>query len=117
MIKKILRVSLLLLVILSSCSRDENQTENAIIIDASQKTPLTPVQINAKIDESLNTKGTFNWSEASSHLLWSAVVNGNNIVTIGFGNSKTNFERAKTANNSKILAEYLDNPFAEAPDS
>ena len=107
MIKKILRVSLLLLLILSSCSRDENQVENSIIIEASQKTPLTPTQINAKIDESLNTKGTFNWSEASSHLLWSAVVNGNNIVTIGFGNSKTNFERAKTANNAKIQNNLL----------
>ena len=107
MLNKILRVSLLLILIFSSCSRDENQSENAIIIDASQKTPLTPVQINAKIDESLNTKGTFNWSEASSHLLWSAVVNGNNIVTIGFGNSKTNFERTKTANNSKIQNNLL----------
>lgn len=107
MIKKILRVSLLLLLVLSSCSRDENQVENSIIIDASQKNALTPAQINAKIDESLNTKGTFNWSEASSHLLWSAVVNGNNIVTIGFGNSKTNFERAKTANNAKIQNNLL----------
>ena len=107
MIKKILRVSLLLLLILSSCSRDENQIENSIIIEASQKTPLTPTQINAKIDESLNTKGTLNWSEASSHLLWSAVVHGNNIVTIGFGNSKTNFERAKTANNAKIQNNLL----------
>ena len=93
--------------ILSSCSRDENQVENSIIIEASQKTPLTPTQINAKIDESLSTKGTFNWSEASSHLLWSAVVNGNNIVTIGFGNSKTNFEREKTANNAKIQNNLL----------
>jgi subtilisin family serine protease len=107
MLNKILRISLLTLLIFSSCSRDENQSEDSILIDASQKTPLTPVQINAKIDESLNAKGKFNWSEASSHLLWSAVVNGNNIVTIGFGNSNTNFERAKTANNAKIQNNLL----------
>lgn len=107
MLKKILRVSLLLVLIFSSCSRDENHSENTIIIDDTKKNPLTPVQINAKIDEILNTKGRFNWSEASSHLLWSAVVNGNNIVTIGFGNSKTNFERAKTANSTKIQNELL----------
>ena len=107
MLKKILRVSLLLVLIFSSCSRDENHSENGIVIDETKKNPLTPVQINAKIDESLNKKGTFNWSEASSHLLWSAVVNGNNIVTIGFGNSKTNFERAKTANSAKIQNDLL----------
>ena len=107
MLNKILRVSLLLVLIFYSCSREDNQTENAIVIEQSQKNPLTPTQINAKIDQSLNTKGSFDWSEASSHLIWSAVVNGNNIVTIGFGNSKTNFERAKTTNNAKIQNDLL----------
>lgn len=108
MLKKILKVSLLALFVFSSCSRDENQNENAIVIQESQKNPLTPAQINAKINESLNSKGTFNWSEASSHLLWSAVVNGNNVVTIGFGNSKSNFERAKTSNHAKIQNDLLN---------
>lgn len=107
MFKKIFRICLLFTLFFSSCSRDENQSENTIIIDETKKNPLTPVQINAKIDESLNTKGRFNWNEASSHLLWSAVVNGNNIVTIGFGNSKTNFERSKTANSTKIEKSLL----------
>ncbi|NBU81579.1 MAG: serine protease [Flavobacteriaceae bacterium] len=108
MSNKILRFSILLFFILASCSRDENQSKKIITIDASQKDPLTPTQINAKIDKSLNTKGSFNWSEVSSHLLWSAVVNGNYIVTIGFGNSKTNFERAKTSNNAKIQNDLLE---------
>ena len=81
--------------------------KKAIVIPENQKTPLTPAQINAKIDESINANGTFNWREADSYMIWSAVVNGNNVVTIGFGNSKTNFERAKTANNAKIQNDLL----------
>lgn len=90
-----------------SCSREDSVDNKTIVIPENQKTPLTPAQINAKIDESISVNGTFNWSKADSHLIWSAVVNGNNVVTIGFGNSKTNFERAKTANNIKIQNELL----------
>ena len=108
MLKKTLKVSLVLLLIFTACSREEDQSENAIVIEESQKNPLTPSQINAKIDESLTTKGVFNWSEASSHLLWSAIVNGNNIVTIGFGNTKSNFERLKTTNNTKMQSDLLE---------
>lgn len=90
-----------------SCSREDSVDKKSIVIPENQKTPLTPSQINAKIDESINENGNFNWREADSYLLWSAVVNGNNVVTIGFGNSKTNFERAKTSNNAKIQKELL----------
>src|SRR6476620_6253572 len=104
---RITKFVLLSLIVLASCSKEDSMDKKNIIIDDSQKTPLTPTQINAKIDQSINTKGTFNWKDASSHLLWSAVVNGNNVVTIGFGNSKTNIERAKTANSIKIQNELL----------
>lgn len=107
MSKRILKLFLLSIIVLTSCSKDESTNESIIVIEDSQKEPLTPIQINAKIDESLTSKGTFNWSNASSYLLWSAVVHGNNLVTIGFGNSKTNFERAKTTNNSRIQNELI----------
>ncbi|MGV3696797.1 S8 family peptidase [Flavobacterium sp.] len=81
--------------------------EKTIVIEESLRNPLTPAQINAKIDASLNTKGSFNWSESTPHLLWSAIVNGNDVATVGFGNSKSNFERAKTSNNAKIQQELL----------
>ncbi len=105
--RRILKLLVLSFVVFASCSKEDTNNTDAIVIDASHKVPLTPSQINAKIDESLNTKGTFNWSQADSYLLWSAVVNGNNVVTIGFGNSKSNFERSKTANNSKMQNELL----------
>lgn len=97
-----------MLLIFSSCSKDDSVPESNIVIDASQKEPLTAQQINAKIDEIIALKGTFNWSNASNHLLWSAVFRGNNIVTIGFGNSKNDFERAKSSNNAKIQKDLLD---------
>lgn len=103
---RILKLVLLSVIVFTSCSKDDTM-DKKIVIDQSQKNPLTPVQINAKIDESLNTRGNFNWRDASSHLLWSAVVNGHNVVTIGFGNSSTNFERAKTANNASIQNDLL----------
>lgn len=107
MSKRIIKLFLLSLIVLTSCSKEEATDSTSIVIDETQRTPLTPTQINAKIDQSLNTKGSFNWSEASSHLLWSAVVHGNNVVSIGFGNSKSNFDRAKTSNNAKIQSELL----------
>jgi subtilisin family serine protease len=90
-----------------SCSREDSENKTSITIPENQKTPLTPAQINAKIDESINQTGTFNWRDADSYLIWSAAVNGNNVITIGFGNSKTNFERAKTPNSSKIQNDLL----------
>lgn len=107
MSRRIVKLFLLSLIVFTSCSKDDSTGTTAIVIEESQRIPLTPQQINAKIDESLNSGGNFNWSQASSHLLWSAVVNGNKVVTIGFGNSKANFERAKTSNNAKIQSELL----------
>ncbi|WP_293893239.1 S8/S53 family peptidase [Flavobacterium sp.] len=100
-------LSLLLLTLILSCAKEDSPDNKSIVIPENQKTPLTPAQINSKIDEAMNSKGTFNWRDADSHLLWSAVVNGNNVVTIGFGNSKANFERAKTSNSIKIQNELL----------
>ncbi|MGC4039341.1 MAG: S8/S53 family peptidase [Flavobacterium sp.] len=107
MSRRIVKLLLLSLVVFASCSKEETADEKAIVIEASQKNPLTASQINAKIDEAMNTKGSFNWISASDHLLWSAIVNGNNVATIGFGNSKSNFERAKTSNNAKIQNDLL----------
>jgi DeoR/GlpR family transcriptional regulator of sugar metabolism len=53
------------------------------------------------------SRGGFNWKNASNHLLWSASVNGQNLITIGFGNSKNDFERAKSANNAQIQQSLL----------
>jgi serine protease len=105
---KLFKLSLVMLLIFASCSKEDSAQEKAIVIDPAQIEPLTSQQINAKIDETIATKGAFNWSEASNHLLWSAAFQGNNIVSIGFGNSKNDFDRSKSSNNSKIQKELLD---------
>ena len=105
---KLFKLSLVMLLIFASCSKEDSAQEKAIVINPAQIEPLTAQQINAEIDQTIATKGTFNWSEASSHLLWSAVFQGNNIVSIGFGNSKNDFDRSKSSNNSKIQKELLD---------
>lgn len=108
MTQKLFKFSIALLLVFSSCSKDDSVSESAIVIDAAQREPLTAQQINAKIDAVITSNATFNWSEASNHLLWSAVYQGNNVVTIGFGNTKSDFERAKSSNNAKIQKELLD---------
>ena len=102
---KLLKFSLLLLLVVS-CSKDDSE-QNQITIDPAQKEPLSTTQVNAEIDNTINTKGTFNWKDASSHLVWSATVHGNNIVSIGFGNSKNDFDRSKSTNSTAIQNELL----------
>lgn len=107
MLSKLLKLSVIFVLVLASCSKDENAKEDAIVIAASQTKPLSAKEVNAKIDEALNSKGTFNWKDASNYLLWSAVANGQNMVTIGFGSSKDDFERAKSPNNAKMQNDLL----------
>ena len=105
MSNKLLKFSVILFLIITACSKDDNPQE-VIILDAQQREPLTTKQINDIIDASLQSKGDFNWKTASNQLLWSATVHGNNIVSIGFGNSKNDFNRAKSFN-SKSMQEQL----------
>jgi serine protease len=106
MIKTNLKVIILASLFVVSCSKDDT-TENSIIIEASQRNPLTIEQIDAKINESLNTKNSFNWNETSNHVLWSAIYRENKIATIGFGNSKDDFDRSKSINNKEIENKLL----------
>lgn len=93
--------------VFASCTKDETN-ENPIVIDATQKDPLTIDQITAKIDESFAAQNSFNWKEASNHMLWSAIYQGQKIATIGFGNSENDFDRSKSSNNANMQQELLD---------
>lgn len=107
MTKTLFRISFLILIVFSSCSKDDT-TENAINIDNSQKEPLTMQQVNAAIDASFESKNSFNWKESSTHLLWSAMHQGKKIATVGFGTSNNDFDRSKSVDNQKIQKEILD---------
>ena len=92
-----LRLLLVLLLIVSSCSKDTNeiQEEEQLIIDQSK--PLTIEEINAKIEAQLNNGEAFNWKNESDHFLWSAVHHGNAILTIGYGAETESFSEQRSA--------------------
>lgn len=107
MIKHLCKATTVLLLLMTSCAKEDNFQNDAITIDPTQKEPMTSQQINDKINLALQTNGNFNWKEASDHMLWSAAVQGQNIVTIGFGNNTNDFDRSKSGNNAAIQNQLL----------
>ena len=89
-------LSLCALFIVVSCSKEDAITEEQDVqIDT--RTPLTIEEINANIDQIFNSKGEFNWFEdASDHMLWSAVIHGDNVLTVGYGNVGESFSETKS---------------------
>ncbi len=103
MLKKSLQLVAVLFVVVS-CTKDD---QNSIEIDPTQKNPLSPTEINSRIDESFNNSGSFNWNQASNHLLWSAIYQGNKMASIGFGTSVEDFDRSKSPENARMQNEIL----------
>lgn len=99
MITKQFKLLILLLVIISSCSKDETQTiqEEDLQEINMQSKPLSVDEINAYIEDQLNREETFNWEFASDHMLWSAVYHGNNILTVGYGEKGQSFSEQRSA--------------------
>ena len=104
MLKKSLQLFAILFVV-ASCTKEESQYSNEI--DPTQKNPLSTSEINSKIDESFSNSGSFNWNQASNHLLWSAIYQGNKMASIGFGTSAEDFDRSKSPENAKMQNEIL----------
>ncbi len=104
MLKKSLQLFAFLFVVVS-CTKEESQS--SIEIDPTQRNPLSASEVNSKIDESLNNSGSFNWNQASNHLLWSAIYQGNKMASIGFGTSPEDFDRSKSPENAKMQNEIL----------
>lgn len=91
--KILLRVASLAILLNVSCSKDnldlniDDQTS-----ELEQENPLTVQEINQIIDEQIQSKGDFNWNETSDFVLWSALKHGENILTIGYGSEKGDFQ-------------------------
>ena len=103
---KVLLFSLLFIAFFSACNQEENQP-TPIVIESAQKEPLSTAQVNSVIDAAISTRGNFSWKEASNQVLWSAAYHGNNLMTIGFGTSKSDFDRSKSPKNQLIQEELL----------
>jgi len=105
--KNLGKIIVLATIIFASCTQ-EPFTGETISVNPEQKEPLTTQQIDATIKQSLDTKGTFVWGDTSDYFIWSAINQGNNIATIGFGDYKNDYERATSPNNQVIEQEILD---------
>lgn len=92
---------------LSACNNDDLQT-SSVESEMVQTDPLSARQINEKINETIKTKGRFSWNESSSHFLWSGIFQGNKIASIGFGNSKDDFDRSKSSDSESLQNEILE---------
>ncbi len=84
------------LVAISCTQEDPTIIEEPLQIEEMQRTLLSVEEINAKIDAVFATNETFDWSKhADAQLLWSAVVHGENVLTVGYGNENESFAVTK----------------------
>ncbi|MBB6272537.1 hypothetical protein HDF26_002994 [Pedobacter cryoconitis] len=89
-----------LLITFASCRKDNlsNNSQDP----SNQKDKIYTVQeINAVIQSSLQKNGRFNWQEQSDELLFSAIIHGDSLVSVGYGNPQTN----STTNTESLNAE------------
>lgn len=109
MTKKLLKICAFSILILASCSKEDTSTpaEAPIVIPQSQKTPLTAAEVRAKVYEFVDQNKQFHWGLTTDYVVWSALQNGNNVCTIGFGNSKKDFDRSKSVNHIYLQNQIL----------
>lgn len=90
-----------------SCSED--QIDNYTIEETQNfnQELLSSKQINDEIKSVLEQTGQFYWENASLQMLWSASQHGQNIITIGYGTSISDFEKSNANNSSSIEKELL----------
>ncbi|WP_430409843.1 S8 family peptidase [Kordia sp.] len=94
-----------------ACSKDakinENlQEEESVVVV--QREALTPQQINAKINETIEQRIDFEWKNMEAHMIWSAAVHGDNIITVGFGADDNDFNK-ENSNANDIKDRLLKN--------
>jgi len=107
MIKKLCKISVFTLLLLISCSKEDEMKEELITI-YNQQEPLTARQINDNINSYNQAGEKFYWKKASTHMLWSAVLKGNNLVTVGFGVNSSDFDRTKSTSSNQIQNELIN---------
>lgn len=105
--KKFLKFLIIGSIMFASCTKDETNND-PILVNVTQKEALKPSEINAKIEEIASANNIFDWSQVSDQVLWSAALQGQNLMTIGFGITKNDFDRSKLSNNQSIQKELFD---------
>lgn len=62
----------------------KNSELQAITPDQEQGQPLSNEQINHFIQQQLLEKGSFDWKDATDEMVWSALINTDSIMSIGY---------------------------------
>lgn len=93
--KNFFKLLLLVVMVLVSCSKDEPNIESQSGAVQFPKDPLTIEQINSRISETIENTGDFDWNAVDEHFLWSAVVHGQNVLTVGYGNPDQSFSETE----------------------
>ncbi|PID67718.1 MAG: serine protease [Flavobacteriia bacterium] len=88
-----------------ACESDQQdlQNLNQQPQSVSQEEPLTATKVSEEINLIIQKNGSFDWKDASDYLLWSAAMNSDNIISVGYG--ETSFSEEK----SKVLLESKEN--------
>ncbi len=107
--KKIIFIlGLVLLGFMNSCTNDEMQLEEIQVAETNNQTKaLTVAEVNAQITKMIDDNGSFNWSDTSDHLLWSATVHGENILTVGYGDKGESFRLEKNQRLTSVKDEII----------
>ena len=90
----------------ASCTNDDDNND-PILINANENIALKASEINIKIEEIASANTNFNWNQVSNQVLWSATLQGQNLMTIGFGTTQNDFDRSKLSNNQFIQNELF----------
>jgi serine protease len=92
--KKIKLIPFVLLILLSACNEKSQDNDDSIGDE-----PLTGEEINRKIYAIAEQTGQFNWQDADDFMLYSAVVRGDSILTVGYGqNAYASLKSTEDAN-------------------
>ena len=100
---------LVLLIFISSCTNDEIQQDGRQSAEnTNQPKLLTLAEVNNQITSILEETGSFNWSDASDLLLWSATVYGDHILSVGYGKKDESFRTEKSERLTSIKNNILE---------
>lgn len=100
-----MKKSLLLLatvLVMFSCA---NENISPVLEQEEQTELLTRQELNSKIESSVQATGDFDWSKQEIRTILSALKLSDNILTVGYGTSKTEFE--KTAESNSIQNDLI----------
>lgn len=104
--KKLIFLFSAVLLVLSACEKNEELiSEQHLEPEILQDDPLSPQEINQRIDLSINETGDFNWADADALMIWSAAMHGDSILTVGYG--KAAFSEGNKAEDESVKKELI----------